>query len=67
MSNFNSKCKTKYSDLTKEYTNISKQFDKSKTKDFKITFKVNNNNINNFKNKVITSKNRNYNNSITID
>lgn len=67
MTNFNIKCKTKYSDLTKEYVKISKQLNEAKDTKVTITFKVDNKNINNFKNKVITSNNRNYNNLITID
>ncbi|UOW67234.1 hypothetical protein [Paraclostridium bifermentans] len=67
MTNFNIKCKTKYSDLTKEYVKISKQLNEAKDTKITITFKVDNKNSNNFKNKIITSNNRNYNNLITID
>lgn len=67
MTNFNSKCKTKYSNLTKEYVKISKQLNEPNPIKATMSFKVNNKNINDFKNKIITSNNRNYNNLITID
>ena len=67
MTNFNSKCKTKYTNLTKEYVKISEISDETKGSRMTISLKVNNKNINNFKDKIISSKNRNYNNLIAID
>ena len=66
MVNFNSKCKTKYSNLTKEYVEKSTQLNKFTIGKVSISLKVNNNN-NSFKNKIISSKNRNYNNLIIVE
>lgn len=67
MNNFKTKCKTKYSSLAKEYIYEYSKKGEYKSSEITINIKVNNKNINNFKSKVISSKNRNYNNLITIE